>query len=154
MMSCGEPRHEHGACGCGPQVVAVPWSRVHRHFADPGTGMGGGPFGVRRPLRFLAWKLDLREEQVALLATVLNELKTERAQHEVDDRRSVTLLADALSADPFDAAKAGEAARLRDQSAQRLHAEIAKAAERIHALLEPEQRARFAYLLRTGALAM
>jgi Spy/CpxP family protein refolding chaperone len=116
--------------------------------------MGGGPFGVRRPLRFLAWKLDLREEQVARLATVLNELKTERAQHEVDDRRSVTLLADALSADPFDATKAGEAARLRDQSAQRLHAEIAQAAERIHALLEPEQRARFAYLLRTGALAM
>ena len=154
MKSCGEPRHEHGGCGCGPRVVAVPWSRFHRHFSDPGTGVGGGPFGVRRPLRFLAWKLGLREEQVAQLATVLNELKTERAQHEVDDRRSVTLLADALSVDPFDAAKADEAARLRNESAQRLHAEIAKASGRIHALLDPEQRARFAYLLRTGALAM
>ena len=152
MKSCGEPRHEH-ACGCEPRVVAVPWSRSHRHYADPGIG-GGGPFGVRRPLRFLAWKLDLREEQVSELATVLNELKTERAQHEVDDRRSVTLLADALAAESFDAAKSDEAARLRNESAQRLHAEIAKAAARIHALLDPEQRARFAYLLRTGALAM
>jgi len=109
---------------------------------------------VRRPLRFLAWKLGLGEEQVAQLATVLNELKTERAQHEVDDRRSVTLLADAVAGETFDSARADEAAKLRNDSAQRLHAEIAKAAGRIHALLDPEQRARFAYLLRTGALAM
>jgi Spy/CpxP family protein refolding chaperone len=135
--------------------VAVPWSRFQRHFADPGSGgMSGGPFGVRRPLRFLAWKLGLSEEQVAQLATVLNELKTERAQHEVDDRRSVTLLADAVAGETFDSARADEAAKLRNDSAQRLHAEIAKAAGRIHALLDPEQRARFAYLLRTGALAM
>lgn len=157
MKSCCEPRHHesHGECGCSPKVVAVPWSRFQRHFADPGgAGFGGGPFGVRRPLRFLAWKLGLDEAQVAELATVLNELKTERAQHEVDDRRSVTLLADAMAGETYDAAKADEAAKLRDQSAQRLHAEIAKATGRIHALLDPEQRARFAYLLRTGALAM
>ena len=85
---------------------------------------------------------------------MLNELKTERAQHEVDDRRSVTLLADAMSAETYDAARADEAAKLRNESAQRLHAEIAKASGRIHALLDPEQRERFAYLLRTGALAM
>jgi len=156
MKSCCEPRQEsHGECGCEPKVVAVPWSRFQRHFADPGgTGLGGGPFGVRRPLRFLAWKLGLSEEQVAQLATVLNELKTERAQHEVDDRRSVTLLADAVAGEAFDSARADEAAKLRNDSAQRLHAEIAKAAGRIHALLDVEQRARFAYLLRTGALAM
>ena len=156
MKSCGEHRHEHhGECGCGPRIVAVPWSRFQRQFADPGSaGFGGGAFGVRRPLRFLAWKLGLREEQIAQLATVLNELKTERAQHEVDDRRSVTLLADAMAAGTFDAARADEAAKLRNGSAQRLHAEIAKAAGRIHVLLDPEQRERFAYLLRTGALAM
>jgi Spy/CpxP family protein refolding chaperone len=136
-------------------VVAIPWSRFQRHFADPGNaGFGGGAFGVRRPLRFLAWKLGLREEQIAKLATILNELKTERAQHEVDDRRSVTLLADAMSAETFDASHADEAARLRNQSAQRLHAEVAKAAGRIHGMLDPDQRERFAYLLRTGALAM
>ena len=153
MMSCEHTRHEsHGACGCGPRAAA--WFR-HRHYADPGgPGFGGGPFGVRRPLRLLAWKLGLREDQVAELAAVLNELKTERAQHEVDDRRSLTLLADAATADAFDQARADEAVKLRVESTQRLQAQVAKAAARIHALLDPEQRAKFAYLLRTGTLSM
>ena len=33
-----------------------------------GEGFGGGAFGVRRPLRFLAYKLELDERQVAELA--------------------------------------------------------------------------------------
>jgi Spy/CpxP family protein refolding chaperone len=139
-----------GACGCGPRAAFVPWSRHHRHFADP----GGGPFGVRRPLRFLAWKLGLAEPQVAELATILNELKTERAQHEVDDRRSLTLLADAVAGESFDAAKATEAATLRVESARRLEEQVTKALGRIHAVLDPEQRGRIAYLMRSGGLAM
>jgi len=43
-------------------------------------GFGGGAFGVRRPLRFLAYKLELDERQVSELARILDELKTERAQ--------------------------------------------------------------------------
>src|SRR5262249_25166273 len=66
---------------------------------------GGGGFGVRRPLRFLAHKLDLDERQVAELARILDELKTERAQAEVDRRRTVAAFADALSGDAFNAAK-------------------------------------------------
>ncbi|HSZ81269.1 MAG TPA: hypothetical protein VLA14_03255, partial [Polyangia bacterium] len=37
-----------------------------------GDGFGGGAFGVRRPLRFLAYKLELDERQVAALARVLD----------------------------------------------------------------------------------
>src|SRR5712691_5167146 len=75
--------------------------------ADEGfeEGFGGG-FGVRRPLRFLAHKLDLDDRQVAELARVLDELKTERAQAEVDRRRTMAAFADALTGDAFDAAKA------------------------------------------------
>ena len=62
--SCG-PRghggHGHGGHG-GP-----PWGG--------GEEFGGGGFGVRRPLRFLAYKLDLSEPQVTELATILSELK-------------------------------------------------------------------------------
>ena len=148
-------REDAGACGCGPGEASVPWSRHHRHFADPGAApFGGGPFGVRRPLRFLAWKLGLGETQVAELAAILNELKTERAQHEVDDRRGLTLLADAVAGETFDAVKAEEATRLRVESAGRLEAQVTRALTRIHALLDTEQRARFAYLMRSGALAM
>ena len=57
-------------------------------FGDEGFGPGGG-FGVRRPLRFLAHKLDLDNDQVVQLARILDELKIERAQAAVDDRRAL-----------------------------------------------------------------
>lgn len=115
---------------------------------------GGGGFGVRRPLRFLAWKLELEEEQVAKLAAILDDLKTERAQAAVDDRRAVASLSEAVAADTFDAAKVSAATGDRAKSAERLQAAVAKALGRIHELLTPEQRSRFAYLLRTGALGI
>ena len=124
--------------------------------ADEGggeEGFGGG-FGVRRPLRFLAFKLQLDDRQVTELARVLNELKTERAQAEVDRRRTVSALADALAGDTFDAAKAGEAGALRMQSAERLRDAVVKALQQIHAVLNSEQRGRLAYLIRTGTLAV
>jgi Spy/CpxP family protein refolding chaperone len=116
-------------------------------------GFGGG-FGVRRPLRFLAHKLDLDDRQVAELARILDELKTERAQAEVDRRRTVSAFADALAGDAFDAAKAAEGGDLRVTSAQRLRDAVLKALQQIHAVLNSEQRVRLAYLIRTGALAV
>jgi Spy/CpxP family protein refolding chaperone len=115
---------------------------------------GGGSFGVRRPLRFLAYKLDLDERQIDALARILDELKTERAQAEVDRRRTVAAFADALSGDTFDNAKAGEGGNLRVQSETRLREAVLKALQQIHSLLHPEQRVRLAYLIRTGALAI
>jgi Spy/CpxP family protein refolding chaperone len=109
---------------------------------------------VRRPLRFLAWKLELNEAQVTELASVLNALKTERAQAEVDDRRALTLLAEAAQGEPFDSAKANEAARIRVESTERVQRKVTESLSRIHALLEPDQRARLAYLLQTGSLVM
>jgi Spy/CpxP family protein refolding chaperone len=127
-----------------------------RGFAEEGPeeGLGGGGFGVRRPLRFLAYKLGLDERQAAELARILDELKTERAQAEVDRRRTVAAFADALAADAFDAAKAAEGGALRVQSAERLRAAVLRALEQIHAALTPEQRVRLAYLIRTGTLTV
>ncbi|HTR97009.1 MAG TPA: Spy/CpxP family protein refolding chaperone [Candidatus Acidoferrales bacterium] len=147
---CG-PEHEHHAhCGCGPGSRGFDRTG-HHHFG--GEDFAGG-FGVRRPLRFLAWKLGLSESQVTEFAAVINELKTERAQSAVDDRRALTLFADAAAGESFDAAKAGEAARLRASSEERLQKKVADSLARMHALLEPEQRLRLATLLRTGVLAM
>ncbi len=115
---CGE------SAGCGPR--GGPWGRHsapdgeghghgHRHGHSHGAdGVGGGDefggFGVRRPLRFLAFKLELDEPQVTELAAILSELKTERAQSSVDQRRTTASLAEAVAGESFDQARAKAAA--------------------------------------------
>jgi len=146
---CHEHR-EHAGCGCGPSHRH---EQVAHHHYTPGEDFAGG-FGIRRPLRFLAWKLGLSEPQLERFAAVINELKTERAQAAVDDRRALTLLADAASGEAFDAGKAQEAAQLRVESAQRLQQRVTDSLGALHAVLDAEQRGRLAYLLRTGTLVM
>jgi Spy/CpxP family protein refolding chaperone len=146
---CHGPR-EHEACGCEPRARH---ERISHHHYTPGEDFAGG-FGIRRPLRFLAWKLGLSEPQLDRFAAVINELKTERAQAAVDDRRALTLLADAASGEAFDTAKAEEAARLRVESTQRLQQRVSGSLSALHAVLDAEQRTRLAYLLRTGTLVM
>ena len=113
-----------------------------------------GGFGVRRPLRFLAHRLELNDQQVTALARVLDELKTERAQAAVDGRRTLAEFADAVGGETFDAAKAQGAGDRRVKSAERLRDAVLKALGEIHALLSPEQRERLAYMIRTGALSV
>jgi Spy/CpxP family protein refolding chaperone len=122
----------------------------HGHHHDE----EGAAFGVRRPLRFLAHKLDLDDKQVAALARILDELKTERAQAAVDDRRSLAEFADSVSGATFDAAKATSAGERRVQSAARLREALTRALQEIHTLLNPEQRERLSYMLRTGILSV
>ena len=115
---------------------------------------GGGGFGVRRPLRFLAHKLELNDDQVTRLAAILNTLKTERAQSEVDWRRRTAALADAFEASSFDAAGVDAANEEQAKSAERLRQSVKLALEQMHALLDDEQRKKFAYLLRAGVLSI
>lgn len=115
---------------------------------------GGGGFGVRRPLRFMAHRLELNEKQVTELAAVLDELKTERAQASVDHRRSVGAFADALAGETFEEASAKTAADARVKSAERLRDAVVKALKRTHAMLDPEQRKQLSYLLRSGQLTI
>jgi hypothetical protein len=147
---CG---HEHAGWGHGGPGHPGPWEEAARRWAGGGEG-GGGEFGVRRPLRFLAYKLELDERQVGELARILNELKTERAQAEVDGRRTTAAFADAVGGGVFDEAKAGEGATLRVQSAERLRGAVTKALREIHAVLSDDQRQRLAYLIRTGVVTL
>jgi Spy/CpxP family protein refolding chaperone len=158
-----ERRHAEASCGprCGPRGEGRhegrgegrgPWGEV---FASGGgdDDLGAG-FGVRRPLRFLAWKLELEDNQVAELARVLNDLKTERAQAAVDNRRAVAGFADALGSATLDEAKLADAAKQRVESAERLRGALVKALSSIHATLDDEQRQKLAYLIRTGQLSL
>jgi Spy/CpxP family protein refolding chaperone len=134
-------------CGHGRRAG---WHHMgHHHGADEGGG-----FGVRRPLRFLAHKLGLSDDQVARFAAVLDRLKTERAQADVDYRRRTAALAEAFESESFDQAKVDAANAEQAVSAERLRASVKRALEDMHALLDPEQRKKFAYLLRAGILSI
>lgn len=163
-------RVEREGCGAhagyGPEAEAFAngFGRRHRHGppgpppGPPGAGPdffdGGGPFGVRRPLRFLAHKLDLSEEQTADLARILDELKTERAQADVDQRRTIAAFADAIEGATFGEERAKEGGDQRVESAKKLRDAVVKALSEIHKILEEDQRKRFAYLVRTGVLSL
>lgn len=124
------------------------------HGRGHGHDGGEGPFGVRRPLRFLAHKLDLSESQMAELARILDELKTERAQADVDQRRTVAAFAEAIEGPAFGDARAKEGGEQRVKTAERLRDAVVKALGQIHATLDEEQRKHFAYLIRTGVVAL
>jgi Spy/CpxP family protein refolding chaperone len=126
----------------------APWA----YFAHGDATAGG--FGVRRPLRFLAHKLELDEKQIGALARILDELKIERAQAEVDDRRALADFADAVGSEAFDQAKATGAGERRVESSRRLRDAVTKSLQQIHVILNPDQRAKLAYLIRTGVLVM
>jgi len=150
-MGCAEERpgwhsERHGCGGHGQ----ASWQAAHDGHDD----VGGSAFGVRRPLRFLAYRLELDEEQVSALARILDELKVERAQAEVDRRRTVSSFADALEAEAFDTGKASEGGTLRVKSAEKLREAVEQALAKMHALLRPDQRKQLAYLIRTGALTV
>jgi Spy/CpxP family protein refolding chaperone len=125
----------------------------HHGGEAPEGAPGYGGWGVRRPLRFLAHKLDLDEKQIAELARILDELKIERAQAEVDDRRARAEFADAIHGPNFDSGKASAAGERRVQSATKLRDALIRALSEIHGILRPEQREKLAYLVRTGVLA-
>jgi len=142
------PPHGHGH---GPEHGRARRGRPE-WFAGPGDE--GAGFGVRRPLRFLAHKLELSDEQVTELATVLSALKTERAQAEVDQRRRTSALASAFEGSAFDGAKVDTAEEEQARSAERLRQTVKQSLAQIHALLDDAQRKKFAYLLRTGVLSV
>jgi Spy/CpxP family protein refolding chaperone len=148
----GEAR---AGCGPGRRTHARHERHAHEdHERYAAMEDGGGSFGVRRPLRFMAHRLELNEQQVNELAAILDELKTERAQAAVDHRRSVGIFADSLAGEAFDEAAARAAAEARVKSAERLRDAVVTALKRTHAMLDAEQRKGLAYLLRSGQLTI
>jgi len=141
-----DERHGHGHGWHGP-------GGFHGAWAAPGFDEGGA-LGVRRPLRFLAYKLDLGEEQVAAFAAILDALKTERAQSAVDQRRRISALAEAVEGASVDEARLEVVGQEQQRTEQRMHDAVARALKAMHAALDDEQRRKLAYLLRTGALTL
>jgi hypothetical protein len=129
------------------------WAHTHaQRRLEEDELYGSTGLGVRRPLRFLSWKLDLDDAQTARLARVLERLKLERAQAALDLRRGAADLADAVEASELAREALGAAGELRLGAARRIEAAVSAALAELHAMLEPDQRARLAELIRTGAI--
>lgn len=122
----------------------VPW--------DDAFVFGAGGLGVRRPLRFLAYRLDLSDDQVSAVAKVLERLKIERAQARVDLRRSASELADAVETESFGSSSVEAARHQRLDAAARVQTAVSGALEELHRLLDEAQRRRLADLIRTGGV--
>ncbi len=114
----------------------------------------GSQFGVRRPLRFLSHKLELSESQMKQVAKIISDLKTERAQAAVEERKTLAAFADAVATDSFNQESADNGANLRKESTGRVAGAVVEALAQLHSLLDADQRETLAYLLRTGQLAM
>jgi Spy/CpxP family protein refolding chaperone len=140
--------HPHaGMCGRG--------SHRHHHGArshHPGDGPRG--FGGRRPLRYLAHHLDLDEDQASVLAEVIADVRTERAQADVDRQRAARRFAESLGGESFDGAAAGEAAEARVEAAKRVQGAIVVGLERLFGALDADQRVKLARLVRTGRMPL
>ena len=118
--------HEERASACGREG----WRRHARSHGRSAYQASG--FGVRRPLRYMAHRLDLDDEQIDTLAGILNVLKTERAQARLDEQRSIAGIADAVEGEDFQAEAAAEALSLRVAAAERLKDEVLTTLQKTH----------------------
>ena len=129
-----------------PFTTTFTETRMHRHRG------GRGDFGVRRPLRYLRYQLDLDEAQTRRVAAILNRLKLEREQAELDDQRALNTLADRIESGAIEQVALQDVLEPRAASAKRLQQEVATAVTEMCHCLDDDQRLRFAELMRTGAI--
>ncbi|MGD8417875.1 MAG: periplasmic heavy metal sensor [Pseudomonadales bacterium] len=114
-------------------------------------GRPGRSFGVRRPLRYLSYQLDLDESQRRKIAIALDSVKTEREQATLDDKRMAADLAEAILRPDLSTEALNQALAGRLESTRRVQAKVAAALKDIAETLDSDQREEFAYLVRTGA---
>ncbi len=111
-----------------------------------------GTFGVRRPLRYLSYQLDLDEAQRRRIAAALDRLKMEREQGKLDKKKTVSDLADLVTRENVSVDELRKALAPRLESTENLQMAIARAVQEIVAVLDADQREEFAHLLRSGVL--
>ena len=155
FMSHRAWRHAYAAAfwqqACS-EASTPPASNQSRHSMF--SWSSGPTFGVRRPLRHLAWKLNLNETQVRDVVDVLDRLKTAYNQARLDQDRSTSEVAAVFTATEFNGERVSAALATRTSATEVLNQELLNAVRRIFELLSEEQRREFAYLLRSGAFVL
>lgn len=117
-----------------------------RHF-----NRRGGSFGARRPLRHLSYRLDLDEGQQRIAARVLDKLKVELEQARLDEKKTVSGVADLISGPEVARDDLERALAPRVDTARNLQTIVATAMHELAEVLDRDQREELAHLLRSGA---
>ena len=115
---------------------------------------GGSSFGVRRPIRYLAYQLDLDDDQTRRIAAILDLLKVEKEQAKLDEARTVIDIATLVTSPDVSVDMLKDALAPRVTSAEHLQIAVAKAMHDIVSELDMEQRKDFAYLLNSKAFVL
>jgi len=102
----------------------------------------------------MARSLGLDERQTAELAAILDDLKNQRDQARVDDKKAVSVFADVFTSESFDRERIDQATDVRAKSATEVEAAVARALARTFELLDANQRQQLAFMLRSGALTI
>lgn len=123
--------------------------RSRRHYDEELYGARG--LG-RRPLRVLTHRLELSNDQIAEAAKILERLKIERAQAEVDLRRAAADLADAVESSEFEISRAEGARDRRLEAARLVQEAVTRTLRDLHGLLDDPQRRQLAALVRSGGI--
>jgi len=162
-------RHHRYSYGCfgWPKAYAYGWSTTtpqtqcnptdlyhesRRHYGEhKGRRRRSGEFGARRPLRYLSYNLDLDESQRRQIATLLDQLKMDREQADLDEKKTVSELASLIGKTGVAVDDLKVALSPRVRSTENLQITIAKVLHQIVEVLDEDQREEFAYLLRSGA---
>ena len=150
---CGAYASAAGWCGPAPGDGSEAFTSTASSRSSDRI-FGGGGFGVRRPVRFLAARLDLDDKQLSSLARIVERIRIEREQAAVDLRRAVGAFADALEGDAFGDTALESAAERRLEAAKSVQEAVSTGLRELHALLDPDQREELASLIRTGAVRL
>ncbi len=119
---------------------------------DPIFGSAG--FGMRRPVRFLAERLELDGRQLSKLARIIEQIRIEREQAAVDLRRAAGELADALEGSDFESDTAEAGGQRRVDAARSVQSVVSRSLRELHDLLDADQREELASLIRTGSVKL
>ena len=135
------------SCGINRSMYET---RAHQ---SRGAAKRGG-FGVRRPLRYLSYHLDLDESQRRQLAACFERIKLEREQAELDHKKTDVSLAAEFMRVEVSVEDLRQAQAPRAQADANLQTVVAKELYEIASILDAEQREEFAHLLRTGVIKL
>ncbi len=145
--------------GCDPDFMSGGFdgSRRDRAYSsrrEEEAVFGSAGLGGRRPLRFLAYRLEMSRDQVHEASRVLERLRIEREQAAVDLRRASADIADAIDNETFDVERAEAASAERVEVAGNVRRAVTTALKELHELLDDDQRTRLAMLVRSRSIRL
>lgn len=130
-----------GALAAAPLVLA---DRTHGRFGHHGFGHGFGPLGH---IAHIKGELDLSDQQVDQLKTIIAEAREQNAPYKEQLHGGYTGVVQALLANPKDVAAAQALVDQQLNAERALKANLLNAASKAVAVLNDEQRAKLSTII-------